>query len=99
MNKQVIASLAKQGDNGRAVRQIDHFVYPVQRSSVSRRGMKAWLEGEGYKTQNIDQGGILFWHQMAPATSAFDALTESLAQTMRANGWEYDGWGTLAVTN
>lgn len=68
LNKQVLANLAKAGDDGRAVRQIDHFAYPDAPKRASRRSILQWLQSQGFEAEKATQGGVKFSHDMAPRT-------------------------------
>ena len=100
LNDSVRAQLARQGDNGKTPREVDHFAYPDPfRKSAQRLVVKEWLEQNSFaKVESVNAGGLHFVRETAVAGQGFDKLTQDLADHLEKLGWEYDGWGTVAVT-
>ena len=99
LNDMVRAQLAQQGDNGKTAREVDHFAFPNPfKKSAKRLVVKKWLEKNGFAiVGNATSGGVHFTRKTAVHGRSFDKLTQGLADNLQKLGWEYDGWGTIAV--
>jgi hypothetical protein len=93
----VIEALQKEGDDGTASRQIDHWAYFPSQDTAEQFG--GWAKGSGYTVDGSDVSDgekfcVRFSHtgtvQLADITSRTIALRRRASEL----GGDYDGWET-----
>ncbi|AMY69257.1 ribonuclease E inhibitor RraB [Frigidibacter mobilis] len=93
-NGMIREALAGQGDDGRRVRQVSHYVFPdLAGEAASDGALKAAVAGYGFSARFTAAGdGLILEHEREVASAAFDAEVAGLIETMDQLGWQYDGW-------
>jgi regulator of RNase E activity RraB len=93
----VIETLEKNGDDGTASRQIDHWVYlPSQATAEQFRG---WAQGSGYTLGHSDASDdgkhcVCFSHTGTAKLADITSHTIALRRKASELGGNYDGWET-----
>lgn len=101
-NETVREGLRLAGDDGTAVRDVRHYLYKSDggKAASSLRVMKRKLKPFGFDIYpTVTEPGLVLTHDSEIASAKFDALTIRLEQLADANGWLYDGWEALRVSN
>jgi hypothetical protein len=93
-NDAVRAELATLGDDGKAIRHVVHFAYPLDGANHSSRSkIVAELRARGFEVKDAAAAnGLVFEHYRSVAGEEFDEFTAELKAWFRAAGWDYDGW-------
>ncbi len=96
MDLRVLDALAKEGDDGTTVRQVDHWAYFREPDATQAFG--SWLAERGYRVDSIevDDGRhrIRFFHETAVDLESITRHSIALRRKAVALGGEYDGWET-----
>jgi hypothetical protein len=98
LNDIVRQALASEGDDGRAVREVMHWVRPLPGARrASEDAVAQYLAENGFQIVDTSRDAVVFRHRVAVAGRAFDRTTEQLDAYMVPFGWFYDGWETEVV--
>ncbi len=94
---EVIEALRKQGDEGTASRQIDHWAYFPSHDTVEE--FSQWLRERGYNLDGsdpADDGKICVRFRHEGTVQLADITSHTIALQRRASelGGDYDGWET-----
>lgn len=100
LNLEVLEQLKAHGDLGRVSRPVTHYAYPFEDGAASYGAIQKWLASNDFETRPAEiGGGIVFEHETAVATDAFNILTQSVSDYMQTANWEYDGWECQVVAS
>lgn len=93
----ILDVLSENGDDGTAVRRVDHWAY--FEASYDAQRFLAWLEEQGYEVQPIDAADegltqIRFAHEGPVTLQEITSRTISLRRMADELGGNYDGWET-----
>jgi regulator of RNase E activity RraB len=95
----VIEALEKHGDDGSAIRKIEHWVYFDDMASASE--FEAWAEADRFKKDNelssITEDGkycVRLYHQGTVELGDISNHTIALSRKASEHGGDYDGWET-----
>ena len=99
-NEQVRQMLRKHGDDGSAIRPIDHFAYPSRSGGAAEAGaVESALKQFGFAVKPaVHDGGLTAQRESAVSAGEFDLFTARVAAALGELGWDYDGWGCPVVT-
>ena len=93
----VIEALEKEGDDGTASRQIDHWAYFPSHDTAEQFG--GWAQGRGYtldRSDVSDDGNFCVRFSHTGTVQLADITSHTIALRRRASeiGGDYDGWET-----
>ncbi|MBI5686947.1 MAG: DUF695 domain-containing protein [Verrucomicrobia bacterium] len=93
----VIEALQKEGDDGTASRQIDHWAYFSSQGTAEQFG--GWAQGRGYILDGSDvsdEGKFCVRFSHTGTVQLADITSHTIALRRRASelGGDYDGWET-----
>lgn len=93
-NNAVLAQLRSLGDDLDSPHEVDHFFYG---SDEGLERIKSALLEFGMKCEASGDGRLHMTVRMPLSSDAIHTTTARLDDLARANGAEYDGWGTATV--
>ncbi len=94
----VVEALNKEGDDGSASRQIDHWAFFASRATAEQ--FSQWAETQGYASKCVDATDdarfrVCFSHQGIAKWPDISSHTIRLRRKASELGGEYDGWETM----
>lgn len=98
-NDLVRQEMAARGDDGSAVRRVQHSARPDHsRGFASQYEVFDFLSSfDLVLSETGFQNGIIFEHDTAVNTEAFDTFTNRMFDELDAMGWIYEGWESAFV--
>src|SRR5215831_905546 len=95
---ELLEVLRKEGDNGTASRQIDHWAYFS--SSAAAQQFSHWVQARGYGLDQVDTTDdekfcVRFFHVGTCEFADISSHSLALRRSARELRGEYDGWETL----
>ncbi len=98
-NPEVLTSLQESGDDGSAIRPIEHFVYFLKGRHAKASAKE--LASLGYETSISKDGRLVCLRATKDGQATLEATTqmttEVFAVTVVGHGGHYDGWGCPVV--
>jgi regulator of RNase E activity RraB len=93
----VLDALAEAGDDGVAIRQIDHWAFFNSESAAQE--FSTWAAKAGYAVDGIHENedgsqAVRFNHQGSAQLSDITQHTKELQRQVNSLGGDYDGWET-----
>jgi hypothetical protein len=94
----VLEALKKEGDDGSASRQIDHWAYFPSLATAEQ--FSQWVEQQGYAAKGADAAAdgkfrVCFTHEGKAQWPDISSHTIRLRRMASELGGEYDGWETM----